>query len=72
VGWGCSHVGKYSVVALVFGFGMDSCQTSVILYHSIKLIRSVEKIQISLKSEKNNGHFTGRHIHVYNNPLNSS
>ena len=60
------------MVALVFGFGMDSCQTSVILYHSIKLIRSVEKIQISLKSEKNKGHFTGRHIHVYNNPLNSS
>ena len=30
------HVGKSSVVALVFGFGMDSCQTSVILNHCIK------------------------------------
>ena len=31
-----SHVGKSSVVALIFGIGMDSCQTSVILYHCIK------------------------------------
>ena len=30
------HVGKSSVVALVFGFGMDLCQTSVILNHCIK------------------------------------
>ena len=28
---GGSHVGNSSVVALVFGFGMDSCQISVIL-----------------------------------------
>ena len=33
---GFSHVGKSSVVALVFGFGMDLCQTSVILNHCIK------------------------------------
>jgi len=33
---GGSHVGKSSVVALVFGFGMGSCQTSVILNHCIK------------------------------------
>jgi hypothetical protein len=33
---GGSHVGKSSVVALVFGFVMDSCQTSVILNHCIK------------------------------------
>jgi hypothetical protein len=30
-GRGVSHGGKSSVVALVFGFGMDSCQTYVIL-----------------------------------------
>ena len=30
------QVGKSSVVALVFGFGMDLCQTSVILNHCIK------------------------------------
>jgi len=34
-GWG-SHVGYSSVVALVFGFGMDSCQISVIFNHCIK------------------------------------
>jgi len=33
---GGSHVGNSSVVALVFGFGMDSCQISVILNHCIK------------------------------------
>ena len=33
---GFSHVGKSSVFALVFGFGMDLCQTSVILNHCIK------------------------------------
>jgi len=31
-----SHVCNSSVVALVFGFGMDSCQISVILKHCIK------------------------------------
>jgi hypothetical protein len=31
-----SHVGVSSVVALVFGCGMDSCQTSVILNICIK------------------------------------
>jgi hypothetical protein len=31
-----SHVVNSSVVALVFGFGMDSCQISVILNHCIK------------------------------------
>ena len=36
VGRGFSHVGKSSVVALVFGFGMDSCQISVILNHCTK------------------------------------
>ena len=35
-GAGGSHVGNSSVVALVFGFGMDSCQISVILNHCIK------------------------------------
>ena len=35
-GEGVSHVGNASVVALVFGFGMDSCQISVILNHCIK------------------------------------
>jgi hypothetical protein len=35
-GGGLSHVGKSSVVALVFGFGMDSCPTSVILNQCIK------------------------------------
>ena len=35
-GGGVSHVGKSSVVALVFGFGMDSCQTSVIFNHCTK------------------------------------
>ena len=29
-GSGGSHVGKSSVVALISGFGMDSCPTSVI------------------------------------------
>jgi hypothetical protein len=33
---GGSHGGKSSVVALVFGFGMDSCQISVILNHCTK------------------------------------
>jgi len=35
-GGGFPHIGKSSVVTLVFGFGMDSCQTSVILNHCIK------------------------------------
>ena len=36
-GWGVfSHVCKSSAVALVFGFGMDSCQNSVILNHCVK------------------------------------
>ena len=26
---------------------------------------SVEKIQVSLKSDKNNGHFTWRDFHIY-------
>jgi len=29
--------------------------------------KSVEKIQISLKSDKNNGHFTRRPIHIFYN-----
>ena len=33
---GGSHIGKSCVVALVFGFGMDLCQTSVILNRCIK------------------------------------
>ena len=47
---GFSHVGKSSVVALIFGIGMDSCQTSVILYHCIKrfcLFVSMYKLQCS-------------------------
>jgi len=31
-----SHVGKSSAVALIFGFGMESCQTFVILIHCAK------------------------------------
>ena len=31
-----SHVGKSSAVVLFFGFGMDSCQTFVILNHCTK------------------------------------
>ena len=33
---GGSHVGKSSAVALIFGFGMESCQTFVILNHCAK------------------------------------
>jgi hypothetical protein len=35
--------------------------------------KSVEKIQVLLKSDKNNGHFTWRRVHIYDNmSLNSS
>jgi hypothetical protein len=33
---------------------------------------TVEKIQVSLKSDKNNGYFTRRAIHIYDILLNSS
>jgi hypothetical protein len=29
--------------------------------------KSVEKIEVSLKSEKNNGYFTQRRFHIYGN-----
>jgi len=31
--------------------------------------KSVKKIQVSLKSDKNNGHFTGRPIYVFDHIL---
>ena len=35
--------------------------------------KSVEKIQVQLKSDKNNGYFTPRRFHIYDNiSLNSS
>ena len=35
--------------------------------------KSVEKIDVSLKSDKNNGYFTRRRFHIYDNiSLNSS
>ena len=35
--------------------------------------KSVEKIYVSIKSDKNNGYFTWRTVHIYDNiPLNSS
>jgi hypothetical protein len=43
-----------------------------ILYLSI-FWKSVEKIQVSLKSDKNNGYFTRRPVYIYDNiSLNSS
>ena len=30
-------------------------------------LKFVEKIQVSLKSDKNNGYFTQRRFHIYNN-----
>jgi hypothetical protein len=43
-----------------------------ILYLSVSL-KSVKKIQLSLKSDKNNGTFTWRLMHIYDNiSLNSS
>jgi hypothetical protein len=44
---------------------MDSCQ---IWYLSI-FKKSLKKIQVSLKSNKNNGYFTWRPMYVYNNIL---
>jgi len=45
-------------------------------FHAIKRLgvfrRSVEKIQVSLQSDNNNGHFTWRLMHIYNIALNSS
>jgi hypothetical protein len=36
-------------------------------------IKAVKKIQVSLKSDKNNTYFTWTHFHIYNNiSLNSS
>jgi hypothetical protein len=34
--------------------------------------KSVEKIQVSLKSDKNNGYFIWTPMYIYNNSLNSS
>jgi hypothetical protein len=35
--------------------------------------KSAEKIQVSLKSDKKNGYFTGRRFHIFEDiPLNSS
>jgi hypothetical protein len=42
-----------------------------ILYLSI-LRKSTEKIQVSLKCDKNNGHFTWRSMYIYDILLNSS
>jgi hypothetical protein len=36
-----------------------------IRYLSIFFRNSVEKIEVPLKSDKNNGHFTGRTIYIY-------
>ena len=46
-------------------------------FHEMLYLRafriSVEKIQVSLKSDRNNGHFTRRRIFIYDNiPLSSS
>jgi hypothetical protein len=45
---------------------------SKIRRENVKQKKSVEKIQVSLRSDKNNGHFTGRPTYIYNISLNSS
>ena len=34
--------------------------------------KSVEKIQVSLQSDKNNGHFIQRHVYIYDTSLTAS
>jgi len=50
---------------------MDGFSRNLIFAYFPK--KSVEKIQVSLKSDKNNGYFTSRPTHIYDNiSLNSS
>jgi len=43
------------------------------IWHLTIFLKSVEKIQLSLNSDKNNGYFTWRPMHIYDSiSLNSS
>jgi len=56
---------------------IEQLQFQLTVFHEILYLsifrKSVEKIQSSLKSDKNNGYFTRRHLYIYDNiSLNSS
>ena len=67
-----SHIGHVCLDVRMEQLGSHWTEFDEIWYFTV-FLESVDKTQVSLKSNKNNGYFTWRRFHIYNNiSLNSS